>query len=258
LKYLQKIEDPERLAEKLGIKVKTVYKYEERLQKKLVSSIRQVSPDRLSFICPECLEAKVYTDPENGERVCQSCGYVLEQEADMVHTLPFDETYALTSNMSFGRSLGNTLPNHQLYKVIAKARTGTQDLPIRSTQIQVISNAVDPPLVKNMLEYGSKMLKGLGFDRDTDECHMFADQYGRLLRKLAGFIQVSRADVQPYLVARAALCYLLRGNPKKAEEASRKYPFDGKYYNMVAQATELFNVKREFHINGKTLASARQ
>ena len=168
---------------------------------------------------------------------------MIEREADAVRTLPFDTTYALTSNMSFGKSLGGTLPRQQLFRVLAKAPAGTLDLPIRSTQIQVISSAVDPPLVKKMLEYGSRVLKDLGLDRDTDECHLFADQYGRLLRKLAAFIQVSRVSVQPHLVARAALCYLLRGNPERAEEASRKYPFDGKIYNMVAQAAELFKTR---------------
>ena len=241
LKYLQGDSDRENLAEKLGISLTSVYKYERRLEEKLVQKLGHVSRDRLSLICPSCLEAQVYTDPENGECVCRSCGLVIEQEADMVQTLPFDTTYALTSNMSFGKSLGGTLPRQQLFKVLAKAPAGTLDLPIRSTQIQVISSAVDPPLVKKMLEYGSRMLKDLGLDRDTDECHLFADQYGRLLRKIAGFIQVSRVDVQPHLVVRAALCYLLRGNPKKAKEASRKYPFDSKYYNMVAQVTELFN-----------------
>jgi len=241
LKYIQGVNDRESLAEKLGISLTSVYKYERRLDEKLVQKLGHISRDRLSLVCPNCLKAHVYTDPENGECVCTSCGLVIDREDDMVRTLPFDTTYSLTSNLAFGKSLGGTLPRQQLFKVLAKAPAGTLDLPIRSTQIQVISSAVDPPIVKSILEYGSKMLKNLDLDRDTDECHLFADQFGRLLRKLAGFIQVSKVDVQSHLVARAALCYMLRGDQKRVEDAKKRYPFNDRYYGMVSRAAELFS-----------------
>jgi len=119
------VEEKEELAEALGVKLKSVYEYERRLERKLVERIQQVSPERLQLVCPECLEARVYVDPDRGERVCTGCGYVLEQQADMVHRLPFDETYALESGLAFNRSLGvaDTVRRRYGYtKILAKAR----------------------------------------------------------------------------------------------------------------------------------------
>ena len=46
-------------------------------------------------------------------------------------------------------------------------------------------------------------------DLSTDKNHILADRYGRLLRKIAAYIMVSKASLQPYQAARAALFYLL-------------------------------------------------
>ena len=73
---------------------------------------------------------------------------------------------------------------------------GEASLPVR--QIQVITQIVDPPLVKSMLTYGSRLLKEMGLDRDTDRNHIFADQYGRLLRKIAAYIMISKSNLQPH------------------------------------------------------------
>jgi len=131
LKYLEKVGDEKKIAEKLGVQKRSLRRYEYRLGKKLVASLGQVSPDRLSLICPECLEARVYVDPENGERVCTGCGYVLEQQADMVHRLPFDETYALESGLAFNRSLGvaDTVRRRYGYtKILAKTRNNVSKI----------------------------------------------------------------------------------------------------------------------------------
>jgi hypothetical protein len=118
-------------AETLGLSSNYVYK---------LSSIHNIrgrrhkkeekGKNKLTF-CPDCLEAKVYTDPENGERVCTGCGYVLEQQADMVHRLPFDETYALESGLAFNKSLGvaDTVRRRYGYtKILAKTRNNVSKI----------------------------------------------------------------------------------------------------------------------------------
>jgi hypothetical protein len=131
LKYLQQIEDREKLTEKLGITKDSLRVYESRLHTKLVNSLKQVSPERLRLICPECLETSVWKDPENGERVCTKCGHVVEQQPDMIHRLPFDETYALESGLAFNRSLGvaDTVRRRYGYtKILAKTRNNVSKI----------------------------------------------------------------------------------------------------------------------------------
>jgi len=191
----------------------------------------------LTKLCPECFEESVEFDAESGERVCRRCGLVVEEYLDQFSDdLPFDTTYALTNHLAFGKSLGGTLPMKQLYKVLAQAPEGTKDLPIRSTQIQVLANAVEPPVVKTMLNYGSRMLKELGLDRDEDACHVLSDEYGRCVRTVAAFLQVSRMRVQPHVVARAALYHILiQLYPEKAEPARWAFPFQERHLQLVEQ-----------------------
>jgi len=122
LKYLDSISDRKEIAEKLGISVHSIYAYESRLRKKLVRSIKQVTPDRIRFVCPECLEARVYEDHEKGECVCTNCGYVVRQQPAMIHRLPFDQTYALENQLVFNKSLGGTLDKKTVGRVLTKVR----------------------------------------------------------------------------------------------------------------------------------------
>ena len=221
------------LAEKLGVGLRTIYKYKSRLSRNFV---------HVDKTCPECLMESVELDSKTGERVCKRCGLVVGEylEEQLSDDLPFDTTYALTNHLAFGKSLGGTLPLDQLYKVLAKAPEGIKDLPIRSAQIQVLSSAVEPPIVKRMLDYGSKMLKQLNLDRDEAECHELSDQYGRCIRTVAAFLQVSKMKVQPHLVARAALYHLLiQLYPEKAETARWMFPFPERCLTLVEQLAVL-------------------
>ena len=122
LKYLEEVSDEKKLAEKLGVQKKSLRRYEYRLGKKLVAKLGQISPDRLQLVCPECLEARVYDDPETGERVCTVCGYVVRQQPTMIHRLPFDQTYALENQLVFNKSLGGTLDKKTVGRVLTKVR----------------------------------------------------------------------------------------------------------------------------------------
>ena len=257
LKYLQGITDTDKLAELLEISKDSVYSYNTRLKRKLVKMIKHVSPERLRFVCPECLGTRVHEDPENGERVCMECGYVLDEES-ISSNIPFGteeepNTYALTSHISYGKSLGFTMPRSHLYRVVVKASmdrakkkqkekqvagVDEKKIPIPIRQVQMITQTIEPPFIKNLLEYGSMMLKRFGFDRDTSSNHVFSDEYGRLLRKIGAYIIVTKAkNLQAYQVASAAFFYLLtkRGQIEKARKVKKEYPFHRKYFNLVAK-----------------------
>jgi hypothetical protein len=122
LKYVEGVADKEKLAEKLCVSKSSVCKYEKSLERKLAQKIGQVSPSLLSFVCPECLEARVYEDAENGEKVCHNCGYVAEQQPLMTHRLPFDETYAFENPLVFNKSLGGTADWKCVSRVLTKVR----------------------------------------------------------------------------------------------------------------------------------------
>jgi hypothetical protein len=221
------------LAEKLGVKMETLYAYKCRLRGSFVN---------IDKTCPECLTESVELDSKTGERVCRRCGLVVGEylEEQLSDDLPFDTTYALTNHLAFGKSLGGTLPRNKLYEVLAKAPEGIKDLPIRSAQIQVMSNALEPPVVKRMLNYGSQMLKQLYLDRDEAECHELSDEYGKLVRAVAAFLQISKLKVQSHLVARAALYHLLiQLYPERAEYARWVFPFPERCLMLVEQLSVL-------------------
>ena len=220
-----------KIAKRLGVSLRKVYDYKYRLKKKLGD---------ITKFCPECLEETIIYDQKRGEYVCRKCGLVVDS-LFFSNNLPFGSeespnTFALTSHIAFGKSLGDTMPWKYLYRVLARVNdeNGREDkLPVR--QIQVLTETFDPPLVKSMLNYGSRLLKRLGFDGDTERNHVFADEYGRLLRKLAAFLMVGKLKVKPYLVARAALYYLLsKADGSKAEEVKQRFPFGEKHLRIVS------------------------
>jgi len=237
----------EEIAEELGVKVESVRVYKWRLNKKLVTGVTYFD------YCPECFSKSVVLDRETGEYVCTNCGYVIEEDGEKFSMdIPFgtDEkpnTFALTSHIAYGKSLGFTASRNSLFRVLARTSNRNQagrvddgDLQIPIRQIQTITETVDPPIVRAMLNYGSRLLKQLGLSEDKDRNHILADSYGRLLRKIAAYLTISKAKLQPHMAARAVLFYLLsKTDPEKAKESQRKYPFNRKYLKLVSliQAT---------------------
>ena len=236
----------EEIAKELEIKVNNVKVYKWRLNKKLVTGVTYFD------YCPECFSKSLFPDKETGEIVCRRCGYVVDEEypeLKMSKNLTFGteekpNTYALTSNLAYGKSLGFTMPKSYLYRIVARVSTnekeslcsggenGKNSIPIR--QIQTITETVDPLIIRSMLNYGSHLLKKLGFDEDTNRNHILADRYGRLLRKIGAYIMVSKSSLQAYQAARAALAYILsKTDPEKAKEMTEKYPFNSKYMDLV-------------------------
>jgi hypothetical protein len=236
----------EEIARELGISADSVRVYKWRLKRNFVTGVT-----KFSDYCPECFQKSVILDKETGERVCTNCGFVVEEdpESKISTDIPFgtDEkpnTYALTSHIAYGKSLGFTASRNHLFRVLARVSMRNHDsagriedgefqIPIR--QIQTITETVDPPIVRAMLNYGSRLLKELGLDEDKDRNHILADRYGRLLRKIAAYLTISKSNLQPHQAARAALFYILRTvDPEKAKKAQKDYPFDRKYLNLVS------------------------
>jgi hypothetical protein len=95
----------------------------------------------------------------------------------------------------------------------------------------------------------------LNLDPDTDECHILSNQYGRILRSLAGFIQVSKEPITSHMVARAALYHLLlQTRPDKAEEARAAFPFNESHLGFVEDFLRMIDRTRIAKEKKKTIA----
>jgi hypothetical protein len=219
------------LALQLDVEVESVPVYRWRL-KNLLSDI--------TSYCPHCFSKNVWADRENGERVCTACGVVLEQEASMIHTLPFDETYAPTSNIAFGKNLGAPLSYKGTYRVLVKShkKEGKGQVPIR--QLTAVTEQVDPPVIRNMLNYASNVLKSLGLNCDTDSCHLLADYVGKIVREAASVLSLGNWDIKPYLVVRACVFYVMKkAMPSRTDEFLAKYRLNPKAVRFLSKVLEL-------------------
>ncbi|MEM3628930.1 MAG: TFIIB-type zinc ribbon-containing protein [Candidatus Bathyarchaeia archaeon] len=160
LKYALGISDISILAQEMGCDEETVGAIDKALRQHLKRKIGIITRDRLELVCPECLEAKVYYDPEKSERVCGNCGYVFNEPVDFDESLPYDTTYALTSDLAYDKSLGGTLNGKALMRVIAQspasgelAKEGNLHLGLRARMIKVITDStVAEALLKKAFE----------------------------------------------------------------------------------------------------------
>jgi len=133
--------------------------------------------------------------------------------------LPFDVTYAPTCNVAFGKSLGDTLPPKGLYKVLAKAPKGSEDLGLRARLIRIILSYEDHPLVKRALEYASKQLKRIGLEPN----YAFANDVGALVRKLVSYLANAKVEFNNSHLVNAIIYYSLckhgiQYSPRKTEK----------------------------------------
>jgi hypothetical protein len=200
LRFVEGVRDKEALARALGVTKPVVWVYLNRLYRRLNASaplvrgekdsIEDIIEKNAAYICPECLNARVWDDPGTGERACTSCGYVLDRAPKVTHTLPFDETYALVNPLAFNDSLGETLPRGSLYTVLARGRVGgvstREGAPIPIHQIRAIHDLHEPPLLRSMKEHGERLRREAGLDQPNPICDpdLFSVALGGVIEKV--------------------------------------------------------------------------
>ena len=202
LKYQEGIKDPEQLASRLQVGMRTLYEYDYRLRRRLSGqgvrlSVEQGSTlDQVSSVCPECLLSRlpdgslaVWTDPE-GERVCRNCGFVIERIDGFDGRLPFNTTFALESMAATDKSLGSVPSVRECYKIIAKVpksqRVGAisevlgspkagpngsdvaaADFPLRAKQVRIMSNVTEHPFLADLLRMLVDLSKRYNLEGDV-------------------------------------------------------------------------------------------
>ena len=179
------------LAQEFGVRRESLRKYYQRLSERAnvpltgTFSSEELLEKHNDLVCPECLEMTVKI--VGVMRVCRRCGLELGRwEMDV--SLPFDTTYAPTSSMVLGRSLGGNLPSKQAYRVLMKSPTGRTDLGLRARYLNIVHETNETPTAKKLIEYGSGLLKSLGFE----EKHVIANIYADHLRKLGAYLMAKR------------------------------------------------------------------
>jgi hypothetical protein len=196
------------------------------------------------MVCPECLNARVYEDPETGERVCGSCGAVLDH-ASFDESLPFDTTYALTSELAFDKSLGGTLNGKALMRVLAQSPStkqllkscGNADLGLRARLIKVLVESDDPPLVKKAKARAYEFSRTYGLETD----YVFNNDVGKLLYQA---YYLAQSIGEPSVLRSMAetcfwLCLIQHGKKELADRFRREFNVNVKLVVAFKRAREL-------------------
>jgi len=175
-------------------------------------------------VCSECHQHSLIEDTETGERVCRLCGLVVERPMKFDQNLPFDTTYALTSELALNKSLGGTLSHRGLLRVLAKSRNGTADLGIRARQIRVITETFEPPALARILRMAYELSRSFELEKD----YIFNNCLGRNIRRSYWLVKELGLNINAKVVAETVFWLTLAqyGKNKLAQEAAEKLDVD--------------------------------
>jgi len=259
LKYIEGVTEKDELAQRLGIKVKSVYEYDRRLIIKLkqkgvikvqpVENFPLVLNDRLQFVCPECLSARLYPDPESGERTCGACGYVVNaddgQEERMDESLDFNTTYALESSMAIGKSLGSSPAMRDTYKILAVVNK--DDLGLRARQIRIMSETNEHPRLAELLRLLYELSKRYGVDGDK----IFNNDVATNLRRAFWLTREIDLKVTKRALAESVFWFTTcqYGKGEIAAKAKMELLIDPKVLHLIIKTGELIHTAKTFRTN---------
>lgn len=244
LRYLEGVSDVEALSSRLGIPDHVVERNLKILKEHLKSKLNVITPERLEYVCPECLDARVYTDPENGERICANCGLVLEEAKCYSQDLPFDTTYALTSELAYGRSLGGTLGYRGMLRVLAKSPSsselskngGNHHLGLRARLAQIIAETVEPEPTREALRHTKELSAYYGLGSD----YVFNDSLGILIKR-AYFFAYNIAKKAVFKRRLAETCFWMTLKTFGRKELAERFQKEYEVNHVLAIALEEFN-----------------
>jgi len=208
LRWIEGIKDKQTLANKLGISISDLQDYLLRLRRMLEESSKESGYG----LCPECLSSKIVEDPETGEVICRSCGYVIEKLPNLDFRLPFGTTYALESPLAVGKSLGGTITRQGLYRILAKSAAGTEDLGIRARHIRIITETNDPPDLARILKKGNNLIKEFNLENEK----LLAHDMGRNIRRAYWLTSQLAIRISGKAIAKTALYIAIQKHKKKA------------------------------------------
>ena len=234
LRWIEGIKDEQTLANKLGISISDLQDYLLCLRNMLEESSKESSYG----LCPECLSAKIVEDPETGEVICRSCGYVIEKLPNLDFRLPFGTTYALESPLAVGKSLGGTITRQGLYRILAKSAAGTEDLGIRARHIRIMIETNDPPDLAKILRKGTSLIKEFNLENEK----LLAHDLGKNIRRAYWLATQLAIRVSKKAIAETALYITIQKHKRKAikyREILQKIKPNVQLYNLMDRLNEI-------------------
>ena len=234
LRWIEGIKDEQTLAMKLGISISELQDYLLRLRGMLEESSKESSYG----LCPECLSAEIVEDPETGEVICKSCGYVIEKLPSLDFRLPFGTTYALESPLAVGKSLGGTITRQGLYKILAKSAAGTEDLGIRARHIRIMIETNDPPDLARILKKGNNLIKEFNLENEK----LLAHDLGKNIRRAYWLTTQLAIRIPKKAIAETALYITIQKHKRKAikyREILQKIKPNVQLYNLMDRLNEI-------------------
>lgn len=195
-----------------------------------------------TMLCFECGEKLQERD---GELVCTGCGVVWGNGVFEDNHIPFEENnqrrdfegrWMPGNQLAFNKGLGTHqwLSRGSFCRVILPV--GKKDMGIRATHLKSVTTKTEHPWIIALLSYGSEICKEYGLHKDDDACHRFADEYGKVLRRVGSYIIIRGRhwnELKRTAHAIFVLLYTEFGGKRKAMEAQRQLGVDASFVRYV-------------------------
>lgn len=131
----------------------------------------------------------------DGESVCQRCGLV-HPSPSFDCSLPFGETYALTSELAFDKSLGGTLRAKEVMEVLKDANNGW-----RSRMLAKVVGSGDHPFIRRALS----CLSSLIIRHNLQYNHVLANDAASIARRMGAYFIMTKSRVSASRLAELSL-----------------------------------------------------
>jgi hypothetical protein len=167
--------------------------------------------------CPDC---HVLLREADGDKFCPICGVVWGPQL-AEETIPFDPenvhaghsegSYSPSVLLAFGAGLGTEIGPRELYRILPKSPLGRKDLPLRVCQLRALASTLqfESSPTRNLLSYGSSLSRAYGFGGRDDLSIKFADELGRVLRRVGRYLTIRGKNPSLRWVATAIFCVLV-------------------------------------------------
>jgi hypothetical protein len=117
---------------------------------------------------------------------------VVEKEYEPSSRLNFDTTFAIVSPLAFNDSLGDTLPDNELYGVLG--RRSQKDLPIRAIHVRIIVSSSEMMQTRRLKTEVSAILNNIInlYEKNPDS-YVIGNRCGELCSLIGSWLQTSSA-----------------------------------------------------------------
>lgn len=203
-----------------------------------------------------CFECGGKLEEKDRELVCVKCGLVWDDGAIEDTYIPFAESeqkqdfenqWSPPGQLAFNKELGtNQFLSNRSFCRIASI-TGKQDLGLRARHIRMLTVKTEHPWIISLLSYGKHVCEQFNLHRHDEACITFANEYGRLLRKVGAYLIVQGKHWTALeKTAHAVFLVLFREfvGEERAEEVQRALGIDDKFLDYTSFLLYKLTAKR--------------